>query len=319
MIKTIKCPKCNHSTTIEGNPEETKEIECPNCGLKGKFTFPKEIESPQVIEEIVERPLGITILAVFQIIAIIISIVVLIAIPLIFFEPMNDFFGLPLVGILFLYSLFMLPISLLLAYGLFIGEEWARFALVLIEITSVIASIIRFNLISAIIPFIIILYLYQPHVKKYFRTEQGLTKNIKAIIIVGFAILLIFDGWIAFVFSPFNMHNIVRDKLFEGVSSTENASVTVSGTSHRIKILLSKGGDNAPYIDQTGDCGFDIFINGTILGRDNWSIDGEWGVGESIILTQNEIGETLIAGTEYGITVQIMGTTIYDAYITVSS
>ena len=48
MLKTIRCPKCNHKTTIEGNSEEIKNIQCPNCGLKGKFTFPKEIENSQV-------------------------------------------------------------------------------------------------------------------------------------------------------------------------------------------------------------------------------------------------------------------------------
>lgn len=48
MVKTIRCPKCNHIMTISGNSGEKKEIECSNCGLKGKFTFPKEIESSDV-------------------------------------------------------------------------------------------------------------------------------------------------------------------------------------------------------------------------------------------------------------------------------
>jgi len=234
MLKTIRCPKCNHKTTIEGNPEEIKNIQCPNCGLKGKFTFPKEIEEAHVFEEIDERPLGVTILAVFQIIAIILSIIVLIAIPLIFFEPMNDSFGLPLVGILFLYSFFMLPISLVLAYGLFTGEEWARFSLVLIEITSVIASFIRVDIISATIPVFIIWYLYKPHVKKYFKTKEGLRIYIKVIIIVGFAILLIFNSWMAFAFSPLNMMNKgnvfhkIPDSRYYGTWENETRNIEIT-------------------------------------------------------------------------------------------
>ena len=106
-----------------------------------------------------------------------------------------------------------------------------------------------------------------------------------------------------------------------GLTSTENASVTVTGTNTRIKILLTKGGDGAPYVNDTagGDTGFDVFINGSKIAHSNFVIGSEWEVGESIILNQNELGASLLAGTEYSVTVQIMGSTIYDAYITVLS
>jgi Zn ribbon nucleic-acid-binding protein len=319
MIKKIRCPKCKHSTTIAGNPEEIKEIECPNCGLKGKFTFPKEIEEVHVFKEIAERPLGISILTILQIIAIIISIIVLIVIPLYSYESINDIFGIPIIEILFVYSLFIIPIAVLLAYGLFTGREWARFASVLFNVTSIIASIIRFNLYGAIIPFFIIYYLNQPHVKKYFKTELGLNKNVKTFIIVGFAILLIFSGYTAFLLNPINLMNNMHSKMLDEMQGSESASVTVSGTNGRIKILLSKGGDNAPYVDQTGKNGFDIYINGTKVSHDNWNIDGYWDAGESIILTQNEGTDNLLPDVEYSVTVQIMGSTIYDTYITVLS
>ena len=40
--KTIMCPKCKHQITIEGNPGEKATLTCPNCNLKGVFTFPAE-------------------------------------------------------------------------------------------------------------------------------------------------------------------------------------------------------------------------------------------------------------------------------------
>lgn len=319
MIKKIKCPKCDHQTTIAGNPEETKEIECPNCGLKGKFTFPKEIEEVHVFEEIDERPLGITILTILQIIAIITLIIVLIVIPLYSYGSINEFFGFPIIEILFLYSLFIIPIAVLLTYGLFTGREWARFSSVLFNVISIITSIIRFNLYGAIIPSFIIYYLHQPHVKKYFKTGLGLDKNVKTFIIVGFAFLLIFSGYTAFLLNPINLVHNVYSKMSDEIQGTEGASVTVSGTNSRIKILLSKGGDNTPYVDQTGKNGFDIYINGTKISHDNWNIDGYWDVGESIILTQNEGADNLLPGVEYAVTVQVMGSTIYDSYVTVLS
>jgi len=40
--KTVKCPKCKHEVTIEGNPGEKIMITCPSCNAKGAFTFPGE-------------------------------------------------------------------------------------------------------------------------------------------------------------------------------------------------------------------------------------------------------------------------------------
>ncbi len=104
-----------------------------------------------------------------------------------------------------------------------------------------------------------------------------------------------------------------------GSKQTENASVTVTGTNGQIKILLTKGGEGAPYVNTTGDTGFDIFINGSKIAHSgiNVGTEGNWEVGESIFLTQNEVGATLQAGTEYSVTIQILGSTIYDSYITV--
>lgn len=239
MIKTIRCPKCNHTSTIAGNPEETKQIECPNCGLKGKFTFPKEIEISEFVEEMVERPLGITILAALQIIGVIILIILLFLLPLISDESINEFFVFPIIGILFLYSLFIIPVSVLLAYGLLSGKEWARFASVLFEITSVITSIIRFNVFSAIIPIFIISYLYQPKVKKYFRTEKGLNTNVKSVIVVGVAILLIFNGYFALLSNPLkimnngNVFGNIPDGRYYGTWENETKNIEITFYSNK--------------------------------------------------------------------------------------
>ncbi|MEF8847621.1 MAG: type IV pilin N-terminal domain-containing protein [Candidatus Thermoplasmatota archaeon] len=103
-----------------------------------------------------------------------------------------------------------------------------------------------------------------------------------------------------------------------GTQQTENAGVQVTGTNKQIKLLLSKGGANAPYANETGDTGYDVFINGTKLGHGNFSC-GEWETGESIILDGTVGGHTINAGVEYAITVQILGSTVYDSYVTVTN
>ncbi len=38
--KKIKCPRCGHEETINGQPGENKIISCPQCNTEGLFTFP---------------------------------------------------------------------------------------------------------------------------------------------------------------------------------------------------------------------------------------------------------------------------------------
>jgi hypothetical protein len=231
MIKIISCPKCKQTITIEGNPGDIKAITCPNCGLEGNFTFPKLTEKSHIIEEKMARPLGITILAALQIIGTIILIFLLIVFPYIYGETINKFIDFPIVEFLIIYILIMIPISLLLAYGLLIGKEWARFSSVLFQISSVISSLISFNFFGVIIPIFIIYYLRETHVKKYFKTEKGIKTNIKAIIIAGVIILIILNSSIALMVNPLiimhNLQNIsnLRDKSFIGYWS--NSEITI--------------------------------------------------------------------------------------------
>ena len=50
VSKKVECPKCKTHITVEGNPGETTILSCPNCNLKGKYTFPKE-ETVKIISE----------------------------------------------------------------------------------------------------------------------------------------------------------------------------------------------------------------------------------------------------------------------------
>jgi len=40
ITKTIMCPKCKNTLTVQGNPGEKIQINCPSCNIKGVFTFP---------------------------------------------------------------------------------------------------------------------------------------------------------------------------------------------------------------------------------------------------------------------------------------
>ena len=146
--------------------------------------------------------------------------------------------------------------------------------------------------------------------RKFKENEEGVSAVIGVILMVAITVAIAATVYV-----------YVSGMVGTGTQSTENAGVTVAGTNNQLKILLTKGGQSAPYVNNTagGDTGFDIFVNGTKIVHTNFNVGSEWEVGESIILTQNEASVALQAGTEYSVTIQIMGATIYDAYITVLS
>jgi len=145
------------------------------------------------------RPLGITILAILEIIGTFILIIYFLVIPFLFEKLLIDFYGLPLLDLIYIYSMIMIPISLILAFGLLKGREWARFTSVLFQISSIMTSLLRWNILGLIIPIYIIIYLNKPHVKIFFKTERGISNNLKLVIILLFIILLIFNGLVAFL------------------------------------------------------------------------------------------------------------------------
>jgi len=40
--KTIACPRCKNIVSVQGNPGETIQVECPQCSTKGFYRFPDE-------------------------------------------------------------------------------------------------------------------------------------------------------------------------------------------------------------------------------------------------------------------------------------
>jgi hypothetical protein len=46
----IKCPKCAHQLSVEGNPGDQLNITCPNCNTYGKYTFPIEKKETKKME-----------------------------------------------------------------------------------------------------------------------------------------------------------------------------------------------------------------------------------------------------------------------------
>jgi ABC-2 type transport system ATP-binding protein len=51
ISKTVVCPKCKTHVTVQGNPGETIVLLCPNCNIKGKFTFQKEKAEIETISD----------------------------------------------------------------------------------------------------------------------------------------------------------------------------------------------------------------------------------------------------------------------------
>lgn len=234
MKKTIRCPKCNYTITVEGSPGEVKYIICPNCGSKGRFVFPENRDF-RIPEKRKVRPLGVTILAALQIIGVISAIISLMMISTISSKSMQlieEFVGFPVIVFLVIYSMVLMPVALVLAYGLLKGEEWARLTSVLFQIVSIISSILSFNIFGIIIPIIIIHYLRKPHVKYYFEAEKGLRTNTKAVLIAIVIILLIFNSYIALMINPINIYRginrISNERYYYGTWENETQDIEIT-------------------------------------------------------------------------------------------
>jgi len=108
-----------------------------------------------------DRPLGVTILAILQLLGGVISIFGGLAIVMIF--PV--IFTLILGAILLIVGL----VGLIVGWGLYTMKSWAWMLAMILNIINIIIAVIGFDLISLIIPVIIVIYLNQPDIKSRFR------------------------------------------------------------------------------------------------------------------------------------------------------
>jgi len=159
------------------------------------------------------RPLGVTILAALQIIGLISAIFSLMLVSGIsgkFANLVEEIAGFPLIVFLAIYSMVLVPVSIVLAYGLLKGEEWARLASVWLQIAAVISSIMSFNLFGLIIPLIVIYYLRRPYVKRYFESERSIRISTKAVIAAVVIIMLLMNGYIALMTNPLHIYTRIN-------------------------------------------------------------------------------------------------------------
>ncbi len=108
-----------------------------------------------------DRPLGVTILAILQLLGGVISIFGGLAIVMIF--PV--IFTLILGVILLILGL----LGLIVGWGLYTMKSWAWMLAMILNIINIIVAIINFDIASLIIPVIIVLYLNQADIKSRFR------------------------------------------------------------------------------------------------------------------------------------------------------
>jgi hypothetical protein len=119
-----------------------------------------------------KRPLGVTILAILLIINSIFAVFLAISLTSLLYHIKIDYLlNNPVIFIYLFYLIFMIPITFILAYGLFKGIDTARFFTIFLYFVSIFVSIYSRNIISMFsifISLIIIYYLTRPHVKEYF-------------------------------------------------------------------------------------------------------------------------------------------------------
>ncbi|HEC76432.1 MAG TPA: type IV pilin [Thermoplasmatales archaeon] len=115
---------------------------------------------------------------------------------------------------------------------------------------------------------------------------------------------------------------------FKSGEQSENAAVTVKGEDDAIRCILTKGGDNYDPTNGYADENFAIYVNGVAV---NGTEPSNWLVGQNIVLyydtdvtsgwnigSDSGTDQSITTPTEYAVTVEIMGTVVYDGTVIVS-
>ena len=122
------------------------------------------------------RPVGVTILAILEIISGAIAIGIGIFFSTIWGSvgmEMMDFGGNAVMGAISGIIVILGIVSFVMAWGLLKGKPWAWTITLILTIISLIFDLPSFNIIGIIIDVVILYYLFRPHVKSYFgKLEQ---------------------------------------------------------------------------------------------------------------------------------------------------
>jgi len=179
--RIIVCDECKKNIDNYGPPESINNYE-------DKFG------NESYDDLYTQRPLGVTILAVLQIIGAIITFIIIFSLPSLFdsFE-INNFFGIPLYELIIISGVITIPISIFLAFGLLNGEIWARKVTIIYQFVNIVTSMIEVNIIGIFIPLIIIFYLLSSNIAIFFKNEPRFGNLVKNLIALGVIVLIIID------------------------------------------------------------------------------------------------------------------------------
>lgn len=112
-----------------------------------------------------DRPLGVTILAILQLLGGILGVLGGFgSIALAALVPELELLMMALGAILLIVGL----VGLIVGWGLYTMKSWAWMLAMILNIINIIMAVISFDIVSLIIPVIIVLYLNQPDIKSRF-------------------------------------------------------------------------------------------------------------------------------------------------------
>ncbi len=113
-----------------------------------------------------ERPMGVTILAILQIVGGVLGLVL--GIMALMVASLLGIFGFLLVIVAGVATLFAV-LGLIVGWGLWSLKSWAWMFALIINIINLVLALLQFDIISMIIPLIIVIYLQQGEIKSTFR------------------------------------------------------------------------------------------------------------------------------------------------------
>jgi hypothetical protein len=201
------CKKCKQANELKGQ-QRSETVRAT----------PAQVQARPLQPALKTRPVGITLLVIFQLFAVAM---------IVFYESFFPFFlgrkalilGSVYQVLFFIETIIIIPLLLFFSYGLLKGwgrvRSYNRFFIII----SLVAAIIDFNVITAVVFAFLFYYLGTSYVRRYFDGSVAFSSPLRPVAITGCIAFLILNSSLAIYTNPYVYENILQKNALASMES----------------------------------------------------------------------------------------------------